>query len=69
METTKRAGRSLTNRHDGLSVAEAAETVGVHAQTIRNWIRSERLPMTRFGPGKGTIRIHPEDLSEVAGPH
>lgn len=62
-------GRPLTHVSQGLSVAEAARQLGVHHQTIRNWIRSGKLPVTRFGPSSGIVRIHPQDLQDVGGPH
>lgn len=70
---TPRVPRHLAVRSDGLTVAQAAEQLGVHQQTVRNWINTWQadpatgLPVTRFGPGRGVLRIHPEDLQEYAG--
>lgn len=62
-----RQARHLERRSDGLKVAEAAKRLDVHEQTVRNWINAGTLPVTRFGPGRGVIRIHPDDLQEYAG--
>ncbi len=48
---------------DGLSIAQAADRVGVHYQTIRNWINDGRLPVTRFGPR--IVRIDPAHLDAM----
>lgn len=46
----------------GLSVQEAAKYVGVHPQTIRNWIREGKLTCERYGPSGWLISIKKEDL-------
>ena len=56
-----RPDRVLERKSDGLSVTEAAERLGVHAQTIYAWIRNGSLPVTKFG---NVGRIHPDDLAE-----
>lgn len=61
--------RHLAVRTDGLTVDEAAKQLHVHPLTIRNWINKGQLPATRFGPGRGVIRIHPDDLQEYGGGH
>lgn len=63
-----REPRPLANRNEGLSVRQAAEKSGFHYQTIYGWIKAGELPVTRFGPNRGIIRIHPDDLADVAGP-
>lgn len=52
----------IESKRDGLTVPQAAERVGVHTNTIYNWIKSGKLAVTRFG--KAT-RIHPDDLESV----
>lgn len=68
-ETPAHHGRPLERASDGLGVNEAAEKIGVHPQTIRNWIRKGDLPVTRFGadgPGRRPrARIHPDDLADL----
>lgn len=48
-----------------LSVAQAAERLGVSGQTVRNLIRAGDLRAHRVGAGRGTIRIRPEELASV----
>jgi excisionase family DNA binding protein len=47
-----------------VTVTRAAEIMGVHPNTIRNWIRSGKLNAMRVGPK--LIRIHREELVGVA---
>lgn len=68
--TTDPEGTPLERASDGLSIAEAARQLGVHHQTIRNWINAGRLPVTRFGPTgryRPRARIHPDDLERMRG--
>lgn len=55
----------LERASDGLTVTDAAKELGVHHQTIRNWIRNGDLPVNRFGPNAGMVRIHPDDLAAM----
>ena len=58
----------LKRPEDGITVPDAAERLGVDPQTIRNWVRTGKLPATRWGPdGAKIIRIDPADL-EGLGP-
>jgi excisionase family DNA binding protein len=58
----------IRKRHDGLSIAEAAAELGVHPNTIRNWIASGDLPATKVGPRPTSPRrIKPEDLDRFRG--
>lgn len=68
MSTHPPRGTPLERKTDGLSINEAAKQLGVHAQTVRNWIRNGQLPVTRFGPNRGVIRIHPEDIERMRRP-
>lgn len=53
---------------DGITIPEAAERIGVDPQTVRSWVRTGKLPATRWGPeGAKIIRIDPVDL-EGLGP-
>lgn len=54
------AGRSAT-RETLLSVDQAAEVLGVHAQTVRNYIRSGKLVAYRLA-GERYIRVLRKDL-------
>lgn len=50
---------------DGLTLAAAARELGVHVQTIYNWTRAGRLPVTRFGPTGRIVRVHRDDLAAL----
>jgi excisionase family DNA binding protein len=50
-----------------LTPEEAAEALGIHVQTMRAYIRSERLPAYRLA-GERAIRILRSDLEKVLGP-
>jgi excisionase family DNA binding protein len=47
------------------TLAEAAEMLKLHPQTLRRWIREGRLPAKRFGR---QFRLMPEDIEQVAQP-
>jgi excisionase family DNA binding protein len=53
----------LNKASEGLSITQAAERLGVHHHTIRNWIKAGKLPATRFGDR--IVRIDPEDLENL----
>jgi excisionase family DNA binding protein len=48
-----------------LSPAQVAAEIGVHIDTVREWIRSGKLPAARLG--YRTIRIRREDLDAFLG--
>ena len=50
-----------------LSPEEAAETLGVHVQTLRAYVRSGKLPALRLA-GERAIRIRRSDLDKVLEP-
>ncbi len=52
--------------HDGglLTVSEAAEALNASTQTIRNWIRAERLQGVRIG---NRFFIAPEEVERLRG--
>jgi hypothetical protein len=52
---------------DYLTPEQAAEALGLHAQTVRAYIRSGKLPAMRVA-GERAIRIRREDLSKVLEP-
>lgn len=59
----------LDKASDGLTAAEAGRRLGVDAQTIRNWIRSGKVPATSFGPeGSTIVRVDPADLEALRRP-
>ncbi len=58
----------LMQASDGLTITQAAAELGVHHQTIRNWIKAGKLPVTRFGPTGWLVRIHPDDLAALRQP-
>ena len=43
-----------------MSIAAAAEQLGVHPRTLRRYIRDERLPVLRLSAQ--VVRIEPEDI-------
>lgn len=53
-----------TDQH--LSVAEAADLLGVHQATVKRWIRNGKLPAERIGHGKGIWLIRSNDVDELA---
>lgn len=44
-----------------LTVAQIAERLQVHQETVRRWLREGRLPGKNFG-GKGGYRVRESDL-------
>jgi excisionase family DNA binding protein len=66
-------GVMLKHPKEGITIPDAAKRIGVDEQTLRNWIRTGKLPATRWGPeGAKVIRIDPGDLADIgarpAGP-
>src|SRR5579884_2807717 len=55
------------SNRDYLSPEEAAETLGIHVQTVRAYIRSGKLPALRVA-GERAIRIRRKDLDAVLEP-
>jgi excisionase family DNA binding protein len=59
----------VATAREGLNIREAADLVGVHYQTMRNWIAAGKVAYTQFGsaePGKKRIiRIHEDDLAPL----
>lgn len=48
-----------------LNTEEAANVLGVHQQTIRNWAREGKIKSVRLGTGKNSpLRFDPGDLEE-----
>ena len=64
---TPQQGPDPVSRGRLLSVDGAAEALGVHAQTIRSYIRSGKLEAYRLG-GERVIRIYASDLYELLEP-
>lgn len=59
----------LEKASEGITAAEAARRLGVDAQTVRNWIRTGKLPATSFGPeGARIIRVDPVDIANLRRP-
>jgi len=44
-----------------LTIAQTADLLGLHQQTIYRWTRKGKMPSLRLG---GTVRIDPAQLSE-----
>jgi excisionase family DNA binding protein len=60
-------GSEKKGAREYLTPEEAAETLGIHVQTMRAYIRSERLPAFRLA-GERAIRILRTDLEKVLEP-
>jgi excisionase family DNA binding protein len=61
-------GRSEEKKQrEYLTPEQAAEELGIHVQTMRAYIRSERLPAFRLA-GERAIRILRSDLEKVLEP-
>ena len=60
-------GSTLDVKPDYLTPEEAAETLGIHVQTMRAYIRSGRLPAFRLA-GERAIRLLRADLEKVLEP-
>lgn len=52
-----------TNRHEWLTVAEAARALGKAERTIRRWAKTGKVPTDRTGPG---LRV---DVGGLLPPH
>jgi excisionase family DNA binding protein len=63
----ERAASEEKSASDYLTPEQAAEVLGVHVQTMRGYIRSERLPAFRLA-GERAIRILRSDLVKVLEP-
>ena len=48
----------------GFRVPEVAEALGVSESWVYNEIASGRLRVLKLRPGKGAVRVHPEDLKD-----
>jgi excisionase family DNA binding protein len=60
-------GSEKKGAREYLTTEEAAEALGIHVQTMRAYIRSERLPAFRLA-GERAIRILRTDLEKVLEP-
>ena len=65
--TPESAANEKKVERDYLTPEEAAEALGIHVQTMRAYIRSERLPAFRLA-GERAIRILRTDLEKVLEP-
>ena len=61
------SGSERKGAREYLTPEEAAEALGIHVQTMRAYIRSERLPAFRLA-GERAIRILRTDLEKVLEP-
>jgi len=53
---------TATREDTWLSIAQAADQLGVHARTLRRYIRDGKLQVLRLSPQ--VVRIRPEDLEK-----
>lgn len=56
--------RAETHQDPVLTVQEAADRLKVHPNTVYDMCESGRLKHSRFGTGRGTIRIAADDLAQ-----
>jgi excisionase family DNA binding protein len=64
---SRTAGSEAKSARDYLTPEEAAQALGVHVQTMRAYIRSDRVPAYRLA-GERAIRILRRDLEKVLEP-
>lgn len=62
MKTTTQKQSSLTTTHRYISLADAAELMGVSVRTVRRWIAQGRL--TAYRGGQRVIRVRQADLDD-----
>jgi excisionase family DNA binding protein len=54
-------------KRDWLTVAQVAERLQVHEETVRRWIRDDQIPVLNLGKKAG-YRVRPADLDTfIAG--
>jgi excisionase family DNA binding protein len=51
---------TATRESEWVSIADAAEQLGVHPRTLRRYIRDEKLAVLRLSPQ--VVRVRPEDI-------
>jgi excisionase family DNA binding protein len=60
---------TLQTAREGMNIAQAAKYVGVHYQTMRNWIAAGKVPCTVFGQAaagrRRIVRIAQADLEPL----
>lgn len=66
-EQPQPATENAAGAREYLTPEEAAETLGVHVQTLRAYVRSGKLPALRLA-GERAIRIRRADLEKVLEP-
>jgi len=67
-ESRKRSTNgSESGEREYLTPEEAAEALGIHVQTMRGYIRTERVPAFRLA-GERAIRIRRSDLEKILEP-
>jgi excisionase family DNA binding protein len=66
-EEAKPAGSRSSQGRQYLTTEEAADTLGIHVQTMRAYVRSGRVPAYRLA-GERAIRIRRFDLEKVLEP-
>jgi len=60
----EQGGQAKKTKKHGLTVAEAAELLGVTAETVRGWIKANRLSATKL-PGRAGYRITQQAVDAV----
>lgn len=60
------ATQPISNDHEWVTIQQAAEIIGVHANTVRNLINSGKLKASRIG--LRLVRIERRDLDALFTP-
>ena len=53
----------------GLRISEVAEMLGVSQSMVYDLVARRKLPVIKLIPGKGAVRIRPEDLQDFIENH
>lgn len=64
-ESTGNAGAESRQAAGLVDTEEAARILGVSPRTVQAWVRQKKLPVVKFGVGRGSLtRFRPEALQE-----
>lgn len=67
MQDNRQADKVTPENPGWLTIKTAANRVGVHPNTIREWIAAGTLKAYRYG--ERIVRINPADLDAIAEPY
>ena len=63
------AGTTTTTTPNRITIGDAAKMLGVHADTVRHYVKDGRLRATRFGRGSSHYRLDPADVAAFLAAH